>query len=218
MTVSRAFRLVILGAPGSGKGTISKRIIRDFELKYLSSGDLLRAQMIEKTDAGNEAKLYIEHGQLVPDELIIKLITNELNKMRGTSWLLDGFPRTATQAKALQKDEPVNLALNLDVPAAVIMDRIKGRWIHTPSGRIYHTDFNPPKVEKRDDVTGDRLQQREDDKAEVVRERLYSYSKNMKHVLEFYKDLEILQEFRGTESNEIWPRIRNYLTGFLHTK
>ncbi|XP_033737992.1 GTP:AMP phosphotransferase AK3, mitochondrial-like isoform X1 [Pecten maximus] len=210
--ITKVLRAIIMGPPGSGKGTISARIIKDFNMKHLSSGDLLRAQVIHKTSAGITAKQFIDKGQLVPDDVMVKLILNELNKLKEDSWMLDGFPRTVPQAKALYKDKPVDLVLNLNVPFEVIIDRIKGRWTHAPSGRIYHTEFNPPKVMGKDDVTGETLIQRDDDKEETVRNRLQIYQNQTQPVLEFYRKHGILTEFTGKYSNEIWPMVFEFLS------
>lgn len=207
--------MVILGGPGSGKGTISTRIVRSFGLKHLSSGDMLRAQVLKETDLGVVAHTYMKAGKLVPDDLMVDLISSELACLNTSKWLLDGFPRTRPQAEALHKHEKLDLVLSLEVPDEVIIDRIKGRWTHLPSGRIYHTEFNPPKVWGEDDVTGEPLVQREDDKVESVKKRLNLYAQNTGPLKAFYKGIGIFQDFHGTESNEIWPRIHKYLQDHL---
>ncbi|XP_064097077.1 GTP:AMP phosphotransferase AK3, mitochondrial-like isoform X1 [Macrobrachium nipponense] len=213
--MSKFFKMIILGAPGSGKGTISSRILRDFGLKHLSSGDLLRSQVISKTELGVKAKAFMTAGKLVPDDVMVKLISEELAKITSSSWLLDGFPRTRPQAEALNKHEKLDLVLSLEVPNEVIIDRLKCRWTHLPSGRIYHTEFNPPKTPGKDDVTGEDLVQREDDKPESIRQRLDLYESSTKPLKDFYEELGILQVFCGTESNEIWPRVHKYLQNHL---
>ena len=117
---------LIVGAPGSGKGTISNWIVRDFGLKHVSSGDILRQHLQQGTPVGLKAKQFIDKGDLVPDETMVELISSELKNMQGVPWLLDGFPRTQPQAKALQGQAPVNVVINLDVPFETIIDRIKG--------------------------------------------------------------------------------------------
>ncbi|XP_013790412.1 GTP:AMP phosphotransferase AK3, mitochondrial-like isoform X2 [Limulus polyphemus] len=214
--ISRLFRAVIMGPPGSGKGTISSRILRDFAFKHLSSGDLLRAQIRDGTIAGVQASHYIERGELVPDDLVVQLVLAELRShLKGDNWLLDGFPRTVPQAQALKESFSLSCVLNLNVPDEVIIDRIKGRWVHAESGRTYHTEFNPPKVPGFDDVTGEPLVQRHDDKPETVRARLNSYKNQSTPVLEYYRKTGLLQEFTGRESNEIWPRVRAYLSSLI---
>ena len=137
---------LIIGAPGSGKGTISNWIVRDFGLTHVSSGDLLRAHLRDGTPLGLEAKSYIAAGNLVPDSVMVGLVSGELKKLGSKPWLLDGFPRTQPQAEALQAETPVNVVVNLCVPFDTIIDRIKDRWIHPGSGRVYNLVFNPPKV------------------------------------------------------------------------
>ena len=122
-----------------------------------------------------------------------------------------GFPRTQPQAAALQKETPVNVVVNLDVPFETIIDRVKDRWVHPGSGRIYNTLFSPPKVEGKDDVTGEDLIQRDDDKPESVLNRLEIFSAQTKPVLEFYREMGICEDFQGTESKKIWPHVEAYL-------
>jgi adenylate kinase family enzyme len=119
--------LIIIGAPGSGKGTISNWIVRDFGLKHVSSGDLLRQHINDNTPLGREAKQFIDKGALVPDQTMVNLIASELKQLAAEPWLLDGFPRTQAQAKALQDETPVNVVINLDVPFETIIDRVKGK-------------------------------------------------------------------------------------------
>ncbi|KAF6211868.1 hypothetical protein GE061_012384 [Apolygus lucorum] len=206
------FRAVILGAPGSGKGTISSRIVRKFEMKHISSGDLLRHNIQLKTPLGLSAQHFMNKGQLVPDEVMIGLILKEIDKCKSGSWLLDGFPRTKKQAEILFDKAPVDSALNLIVPFDVIVDRISKRWIHLPSGRVYNVDFNAPKVPGIDDVTGEKLVQRDDDTPTAVMKRLDVYSKTLGPVIEFYKVKGILEEFTGKTSDEIWPMVFKYLS------
>jgi len=208
---------LIVGAPGSGKGTISNWIVRDFGLSHVSSGDLLRKHVREGTDVGKLAKQYIDKGGLVPDEVMVKLISTELKGLEkaNLSWLLDGFPRTRAQATALQSQTPVNVVIHLDVPFETIIGRVKDRWLHPGSGRIYNTEFNPPKVPGKDDVTGEDLIQREDDKPENVLRRLEVFSAETKPVLDFYREQGVLKEFQGTESKKIWPHVETYLKSIV---
>lgn len=210
--ISKTLRTIIMGPPGSGKGTISSRIVKDFRLKHLSSGDLLRSQIHNKSKEGLQAKKYIDSGQLVPDNVMVQLILNELQKLKHDSWLLDGFPRTVPQAEALHTKEPADVVINLNVPFEIIMSRLTSRWTHAPSGRIYNTDFNPPKVPGIDDVTGEELIQREDDKPETVKKRLETYQAHTEPVLNYYRNLGILEEFTGKYSNEIWPKVHKFLS------
>ncbi|KAM4053627.1 GTP:AMP phosphotransferase AK3, mitochondrial isoform 1-T1 [Anomaloglossus baeobatrachus] len=205
------FRAVIMGPPGSGKGTISDRIVKHFALKHLSSGDLLRLNIQKKTEIGILAKSYIEQGQLVPDDVITRLIVQELNNFGDHNWLLDGFPRTVPQAQALDKAHQIVTVIDLNVPFQTIRDRLTARWIHAGSGRVYNTEFNPPKVSGIDDVTGEPLIQREDDKPETVTKRLNAYEALTRPVLEYYKNKGVLETFSGTETNKIWPHVHSFL-------
>jgi len=206
---------LIIGAPGSGKGTISNWIVRDFGLLHVSSGDLLRAQMRDGTELGLAAKSFIDKGNLVPDNVMVGLISSELKKLGEKPWLLDGFPRTQAQAEALQKETPVNVVVNLCVPFETIIERVKDRWIHPGSGRVYNLVFNPPKVDGKDDETGEDLVQRDDDKPESVRNRLEIFQQSTEPVLEFYRKMGICKDFHGTESKKIWPHVETYLKSIL---
>lgn len=208
----KTFRAVILGAPGSGKGTISARIVRRFDMVHVSSGDLLRKSIAESSKMGLEAKKFIDGGQLVPDEIMFDVISNELSKYATQNWLLDGFPRTHNQAEKLFVKQPVDIAINLDVPFDIIIERIKSRWIHLPSGRVYNTEFNSPKVPGKDDITGEVLVQRKDDKPEAVQKRLEIYEQTFRPILEFYRSKGILEEFKGKTSDEIWPYVFKFLS------
>ncbi|CAH2294027.1 GTP:AMP phosphotransferase AK3, mitochondrial isoform X1 [Pelobates cultripes] len=214
MAARLLFRAVIMGPPGSGKGTISDRIVKTFALQHLSSGDLLRLNIQKKTEIGIVAKSYIDQGQLVPDDVITKLILQELNSMRTNSWLLDGFPRTVPQAKALDDAHQINSVIDLNVPFETIRQRLTARWIHPGSGRVYNTEFNPPKVLGIDDITGEPLIQREDDQPETVTKRLKGYEALTRPVLEYYRNKGVLETFSGTETNKIWPHVH----AFLRTK
>ncbi|XP_023232975.1 GTP:AMP phosphotransferase AK3, mitochondrial-like isoform X2 [Centruroides sculpturatus] len=208
------FNAVIMGGPGSGKGTISSFIVKHFQLKHISIGDMLRNEIQDKTDAGNEAKKFIEKGKLVPDDLAIRLFSSQISsliKSNSPSLLLDGFPRTVPQAKYLDEILPVSCVIKLDVPDDIIIERVKGRYIHLSSGRVYHTEFNPPKVAGIDDVTGEPLIQRDDDKPETIKARLDTYRKETQLVLDYYSEKHLLHIFYGKESKEIWPRVKNML-------
>ncbi|CAI9726097.1 AMP phosphotransferase AK3, mitochondrial-like [Octopus vulgaris] len=210
--IKKVVKAIILGAPGSGKGTISERILKDFSMKHLASGDLLRSQILKGTDIGVSAKKYIDKGQLVPDNLVLQLILETIQAHKDDTWLLDGFPRTLNQAITLNKIQPINFVINLNVPFDIIIERIKGRWIHMPSGRVYHTEFNPPKVQGIDDVTQEPLVQREDDKPETVRHRLNVYKELTQPVLDFYRKNQLLEEFTGNSTPEIWPKVRQFIS------
>ncbi|CAH0698929.1 unnamed protein product [Spodoptera exigua] len=207
----KLLKILILGAPASGKGTISSRIVKKYAVAHVSSGDKLRDHIEKQTDLGKEVKKYLNEGKLVPDDVMIKFMITELKKVEDKPWLLDGFPRTVGQADALWKVQPVDVVVNLVVPFEVIIDRVKNRWVHLPSGRVYNIGFNTPKVEGKDDETGEDLVQRPDDKPEAVRKRLEIYESVTRPVIEFYKAKGILKEFEGRTSDEIWPKVTAYL-------
>ncbi|AWP15118.1 putative GTP:AMP phosphotransferase AK3 mitochondrial isoform 2 [Scophthalmus maximus] len=146
MILQRIFRAVIMGPPGSGKGTVSARITKSYELQHLSSGDILRGNINAKTELGLLLKSCIDQGQLVPDDVMSRLILSDLRALGRSSWLLDGFPRTVSQAEALDDAYSVDTVINLNVPFQTIKQRLTSRWTHLPSGRVYNIDFNPPKV------------------------------------------------------------------------
>ena len=205
-----ALRAVIMGPPGAGKGTISSRISSTFNLTHLSSGDILRTHISKKTALGKEAEQYVSKGTLVPDKIMVSLILSSVQEARHR-WLLDGFPRTLHQAQALDECIKLDTVINLNVPFQTIIERIKGRWVHVGSGRVYHDEFNPPKVFGHDDITGEELIQRADDHPDTVQERLMQYQAQTTPVLQYYQKLGILQTFSGTESNKIWPEVKKYL-------
>eukprot|EP00128_Syssomonas_multiformis_P015785 Colp12_sorted_trinity150504_noHs@7510 len=156
---SRA-HVLILGPPGGGKGTISKKIVKDFSFKHISAGDLIREQIRKNTPMGITAHGYITEGLLVPDPIVIELVAESLDHLGGR-WLLDGYPRSLVQAEALDHTHKIDLVLDILVPHEEIIERLSGRLIHEPSGRTYHTIYSPPKVPGIDDVTGEPLTQRE---------------------------------------------------------
>ncbi|XP_021458791.1 GTP:AMP phosphotransferase AK3, mitochondrial isoform X1 [Oncorhynchus mykiss] len=212
MLLQRIFRAVIMGPPGSGKGTVSGRIVKSFGLMHLSSGDLLRANIKAKTELGLLMKSCIDQGQLVPDDVISRLILTEMRNIDQSSWLLDGFPRTVSQAESLDNVCSVDTVINLDVPYQTIKQRLTSRWLHLPSGRVYNIDFNPPKIAGLDDVTGEPLIQRDDDTPETVTRRLKAYENQTRPVLEYYRSKGVLETFSGTETNKIWPHIQALLS------
>lgn len=213
---TKLIKALILGAPASGKGTISSRIVKKYTIEHVSSGDKLREHIEKQTELGKEVKKYLNEGKLVPDNVMIKFMITELGKVNNKSWLLDGFPRTVAQANALWQVQPVDVVLNLVVPFEVIIDRVKNRWVHLSSGRVYNIGFNTPKVQGKDDDTGEDLVQRPDDKPDAVKRRLEIYEKVTRPVIEFYKAKGILQPFEGKTSDEIWPKVTKYLDPIVH--
>ena len=181
-------RLILLGAPGAGKGTQAKYICEKFSIPQISTGDMLRAAVKEGTPLGIEAKKIMDSGGLVSDDIIIGLVKDRLTQPDcAKGYLFDGFPRTIPQAQAM-KDAgvPIDYVIEIDVPFDAIIERISGRRVHVASGRTYHVSFNPPKVAGKDDVTGEDLIQRDDDKEATVRKRLDVYDSQTKPLVEYY--------------------------------
>ena len=183
-------RLILLGAPGAGKGTQATFICQKYGIPQISTGDMLRAAVKAGTPLGIEAKKVMDSGGLVSDGLIINLVKERLGQPDcANGFLFDGFPRTLPQADAM-KAAAVNLdyVLEIDVPFEAIIERMSGRRSHTASGRTYHVKFNPPKVAGMDDVTGEPLIQRDDDKEETVKKRLDVYSAQTRPLVAYYSD------------------------------
>ena len=208
--VTRRFiNAVIMGPPGGGKGTISKKLVKDFGLLHFSMGDLLREHVKLETPSGIAAKEIILAGGLVPDKIVLDILVSSLKGK--SSVLLDGFPRTIEQAKFVVENIHIDVVLALDIPHDVIIERISNRWIHAPSGRTYALDYNPPKRNGFDDITGEALTQRDDDKPETVRKRLDTYENITSPLLHFFGDKGMLKVFSGTESDVIYPEMKAYL-------
>ncbi|CAO3697114.1 hypothetical protein G6F70_008177 [Rhizopus microsporus] len=211
-------RLLLIGSPGSGKGTQSSRLVKNFGVTHLSSGDLLRKNIREGTWVGQQAKQYVTDGKLVPDGLLISLVNKELLHIGATNWLLDGFPRTIEQAKQLdtslrQLMQPLNLVIHLQVPEEVILQRIMDRWVHIPSGRVYNLSYNPPRVPGLDDITGEPLSKRPDDNPEVFKVRLDQHHRMSRPLLDHYKDIVV--NVKGNTSDEIYPQIEREIVNRL---
>jgi adenylate kinase len=251
--LKRAARVILVGAPGVGKGTQTERLIRRYpQLSSISSGDLLRNNVRNRTPLGVQAEAKMKAGELVPDNMILRLIYNEL-KTRGwvksdepmipynlntasadaaipwmedpfvagaptpqsfsfsdaptASFILDGFPRNATQAAQIDKLVPINLVVNINTSAEIVIDRICNRWVHEPSGRVYNTTFNAPKVAGKDDVTGEPLTRRPDDDPDVWRTRLSNFEKTSLPLLEHYDRKGVLWTVKGNSSDEISPKL-----------
>ena len=274
MSLRRAARVILIGAPGVGKGTQTERLLHRFpQLQSISTGDLLRTNVKRRTALGMFPKLHppppigahadkpptgiqaesvMKAGGLVADEVMLRLISNEL-RTRGwldsqgggpnvmtlnssatsaspettpledhnqdaflasspseepaASFILDGYPRTPAQASTLDDIVPINLAVSLVTPFSVILDRIAGRWVHEPSGRVYNTSFNAPKVPGVDDVTGEPLTQRPDDNLETYARRLERFRETSEPLMEHYAKKGVLLEVEGLSSDEISPKL-----------
>ena len=181
--------LLIMGLPGAGKGTQAAKIVEQFNVAHISTGDMFRAAIKAGTELGKQAKALMDEGKLVPDELTVALVKDRISQPDcANGFLLDGFPRTIPQADAL-KDSGVKIdyVLEFDVPDEVIVERMSGRRVHQASGRSYHIVYNPPKVEGKDDVTGEDLIIRADDKPETVLDRLAVYHKQTSPLIDYYQ-------------------------------
>ena len=183
-------RLILLGAPGAGKGTQATFICQKYGIPQISTGDMLRAAVKAGTPLGLEAKKIMDAGGLVGDDLIINLVKDRLTQPDCVNgFLFDGFPRTLPQADAMKAaGVKLDYVLEIDVPFDAIIERMGGRRSHPASGRTYHTKFNPPKVEGKDDVTGEPLIQRADDQEETVKKRLEVYSAQTRPLVAYYED------------------------------
>lgn len=181
-------RLILLGPPGAGKGTQASFITEQFHIPQIATGDMLRAAVEAQTPLGLRAKEVMDAGQLVSDDIIIGLVKDRLKEADcQNGYLFDGFPRTIPQAEALKEaDIGLDYVIEIDVPETDIIARMSGRRIHPASGRSYHTVFNPPQTPDIDDVTGEPLIQRDDDKEETVRERLAVYQEQTRPLVDYY--------------------------------
>lgn len=183
-------KIILLGAPGAGKGTQAKFICEQFNIPQISTGDMLRAAVKAGTPLGLEAKSYMDSGGLVPDSVIIGLVNERIKEADCVNgFLFDGFPRTIPQAEAMKAaDVAIDYVVEIDVPDEAIVERMSGRRSHPASGRTYHIKFNPPKVEGKDDETSEPLVQREDDKEETVKKRLSVYHEQTKPLVAYYSE------------------------------
>lgn len=214
--------IVLLGAPGSGKGTAGKIIAEDLKLAHISTGDLFRENLKNETELGKEAKQYMDKGELVPDEVTIKMLKARLNEADVENGaVLDGFPRTGVQAVSLdnmlnEMGAKVDMALNIDVPFDEIVERIANRRSCRGCTEIYNIVFNPPKVEGVCDKCGGELYQREDQKPEVVENRLKVYSESAEELINHYKNAGILYDAKagdkvGKTSYDVAKEVEDYI-------
>ena len=209
----------MLGPPGSGKGTQAQFIVDDFGIPQISTGDMLRNAISQGTELGKAAKSVMDAGELVSDDLILGLVAERVREpdcVKGA--LFDGFPRTLAQAEGMAEiNVSVDAVVELHVPDDVVVARISGRRVHEPSGRVYHTEFNPPKIAGQDDVTSEPLVQRPDDSEETVRDRLDVYKRQTAPLIEYYHDSPArFQTVDGTaEVAEISETVRSFLRSLV---
>jgi adenylate kinase len=213
--MSSELNLILLGPPGAGKGTQAERLVEDFDLPYYATGDILRAAVKEGSELGTEAKDFMEKGDLVPDELICRVIMERIDTPEAADgFLLDGFPRTIKQAEVLEdalerRGRRLTAALLVEADDDEVIKRLSGRRICVKNGHLYHVDFDPPKNEGVCDQDGSRLVQRDDDKPETVQHRLDVYHDQTSPLIEHYEDRGLLRRFDGKRPpGEVHDHIR----------
>ncbi|KAH8107045.1 adenylate kinase [Cristinia sonorae] len=225
---SKILRMLMFGKPGAGKGTLSARLVKKYEILSLSTGDLLRQHIAERTEVGRMAEEIVATGGLLPDDIMLKVVTSKLDMLHNKHWILDGFPRTLGQGKLLDdhlktRGTPLSLVVNLDVADEVILSRISDRWVHLPSGRVYNLSYNPPKVPGLDDATGEPLTKRPDDNPEIFARRLEKFYASTSPLLAYYKTeasrTTRIASLSGSTSDEIWPQLEGLVrTSFPNLK
>ena len=196
-------KIILLGPPGAGKGTQAEVISNELKIPHISTGDILRESIRNKTSLGEEAKKIMDQGKLVSDEIILGIIKERVSKDDCKfGFLFDGFPRTIGQADGLKNlNINIDLVLEISLSDEVIISRMSGRRIHLSSGRSYHTEFNPPKVEGKDDLSGEDLIQRDDDKPETVLARLEVYKNQTNPLINYYQQVEKQSDLRFAKVN-----------------
>jgi adenylate kinase len=211
-------KIILLGPPGAGKGTQAKFITEEYSIPHISTGDIFRKNISEKTPLGVEAKKYLDNGQLVPDEVTINIVKDRLGKDDcKEGFLLDGFPRTVNQAEALDlflnnKGQKIDTALLIDVPKELILERMTGRRVCPSCGVSYHIKFNPTKIKGKCDVCHSDVIQRKDDTESTVKDRLDVYDKQTQPLIGYYKKQKALSIVDGTgEINEVFQRVKESL-------
>jgi adenylate kinase len=207
--------IILLGPPGAGKGTQAERLVGDFDLPYYATGDILRAAVKEQSALGKEAKEYMDRGDLVPDDLICRVIMERVDHPEAADgFVLDGFPRTRVQAKTLEdaldsRGRALTAAFLIDVDDGTVIQRLSGRRVCSKNGHNYHVDFDPPKREGVCDQDGSRLIQRDDDKPDTIKHRLGVYHDQTQPLVEHYEQQGILKRFDGTrDATEVHDHIR----------
>ena len=194
-------KIILLGPPGAGKGTQAEIICKNFSIPHISTGDMLREAIANETATGKIAKEIMDAGNLVPDDVIVSMVKERIKKEDcRNGFLFDGFPRTIPQADALENQEIfVNVVLELTLKDELIINRMSGRRVHQPSGRSYHLEFNPPEKDGMDDVTGEPLIQRDDDKPETVKNRLEVYWEQTNPLIVYYRSKSVQTDLKYIE-------------------
>ena len=194
-------KIILLGPPGAGKGTQAEIICKNFSIPHISTGDMLREAIANETATGKIAKEIMDAGNLVPDDVIVSMVKERIKKEDcRNGFLFDGFPRTIPQANALENQEIfVNVVLELTLKDELIINRMSGRRVHQPSGRSYHLEFNPPEKDGVDDVTGEPLIQRDDDKPETVKNRLEVYWEQTNPLIVYYRSKSVQTDLKYIE-------------------
>ena len=211
-------KIIMLGAPGAGKGTQAVRIAKEYNIPHVSTGDIFRANIKNGTELGLKAKSYMDKGQLVPDEVTIGMLLSRIAEEDcREGYVLDGFPRTIAQAESLkasleEKGQKIDYAINIDVPDSAIVERMSGRRSCPKCGASFHVKFNPPKAEGKCDLCGEALIQRDDDRPETVAKRLEVYHEQTKPLVDYYDRERILKTVDGTKTTgEVFAAIAEVL-------
>ncbi|KAF8559790.1 ADK-domain-containing protein [Imleria badia] len=211
-------RMLLFGKPCCGKGTLAARLSKKYGISTISTGDLLRQHIAERTDIGRQAEGIVAAGGLLPDEMMLDLITTKLDTLKENNWILDGFPRTQRQGSLLDNllakhNIPLNLIVNVDVSDDLLFEWISNRWVHLPSGRSYSTSYNPPQIPGLDDMTGEPLTKRSDDTPETFTRRLEHYYAQSSPLLFYYASRAYstrLLDLYG-DSDTVWPSLETVI-------
>ena len=214
--------IVIMGLPGAGKGTHAQRLEFELGMVHLSSGNIIKQAIAEESSLGQQAKQYVYRGELVPDEIVNKLMNSNIRTHRGDDLLFDGYPRTLVQAKELEQilnkqDRKIDLCLFLQVDDKDLLNRISGRRICSTDGSVYHVTFDPPRKEGFCDKCGKPLLQREDDKKEIVKKRIVDSKNRIFKIIDFYEKKGVLEKVAGTERSpdEVHHDVRSVVKDYI---
>lgn len=209
------FRVLLSGPAGSGKHTIAKMLLKEFDnFGYFSAGDFIRDHIQRGTEFGQRASSFLRKGELIPDSIVNGVLFEEIRR-RGDKLILDGYPRSMAQLKAIEEVSPLDLVVELNLPKKVLIDRLSKQLVHPASGRTYNVDFDPPKVEGKDDITGEPLFKREDDAAEVVRRRLEVHDKTEKKVVDYYRSHGVCMTLSGDSSSAVFHTVADTMHEML---